>query len=196
MARDIHRQFKAGPIVALCILKGGYQFFKDLLQHIKDLNANSGNKCHQFWFDWFDSIWFDLITFDSIWFDLIPFDLIWFHLIWFDSIWFHLIWFDSIWFDLIPFDLIWFPLIWFDLILFDYIWFDLIWFCLITFDSIWFDLIWFRSFCSTWYRFHQSKKLCGMSGVQYLFIYLTLLAYVKPVTQMGLDQHIQDVLQK
>eukprot|EP00794_Sanderia_malayensis_P003769 gene3769-4291_t len=43
VARDIHREFKSGPIVALCVLKGGYQFFKDLLQHIKDLNANAGH---------------------------------------------------------------------------------------------------------------------------------------------------------
>jgi len=43
MARDIHRASKSEPIVALCVLKGGYQFFKDLIQHIKDLNANSGH---------------------------------------------------------------------------------------------------------------------------------------------------------
>lgn len=43
MARDIHRALRHGPIVALCVLKGGYQFFKDLVQHIKDLNANSGH---------------------------------------------------------------------------------------------------------------------------------------------------------
>ena len=42
MARDIHREMNAGPIVALCVLKGGYQFMKDLIQHIKTLNANSG----------------------------------------------------------------------------------------------------------------------------------------------------------
>ena len=42
MARDIHREMNTGPIVALCVLKGGYQFMKDLLQHIKTLNANSG----------------------------------------------------------------------------------------------------------------------------------------------------------
>ena len=42
MARDIHREFGAVPIVALCVLKGGYQFFKDLLDYIKVLNANSG----------------------------------------------------------------------------------------------------------------------------------------------------------
>ena len=53
MARDIHRASKSEPIVALCVLKGGYQFFKDLIQHIKDLNANSGDdlffESGQFW---------------------------------------------------------------------------------------------------------------------------------------------------
>ena len=42
MARDIHREIKSGPIVVLCVLKGGYQFMKDLLHFIKVLNANSG----------------------------------------------------------------------------------------------------------------------------------------------------------
>ena len=42
MARDIHREMNAGPIVVLCVLKGGYQFMKDLLHFIKVLNANSG----------------------------------------------------------------------------------------------------------------------------------------------------------
>jgi len=43
MARDIHREIKSGPIVVLCVLKGGYQFMKDLLHFIKVLNANSGH---------------------------------------------------------------------------------------------------------------------------------------------------------
>ncbi|XP_065052820.1 hypoxanthine-guanine phosphoribosyltransferase-like [Rhopilema esculentum] len=42
MARDIHGEMKSGPIVVLCVLKGGYQFMKDLLHFINVLNANSG----------------------------------------------------------------------------------------------------------------------------------------------------------
>lgn len=48
MARDIHREMNSGPIVVLCVLKGGYQFMKDLLHFIKVLNANSGTSLKLF----------------------------------------------------------------------------------------------------------------------------------------------------
>ena len=41
LALDICRDLQA-PIVALCVLKGGYQFFTDLLGFIKGYNASSG----------------------------------------------------------------------------------------------------------------------------------------------------------
>lgn len=41
MARDIVRDMGAQHIVALCVLKGGYTFFADLLDYIKALNQNS-----------------------------------------------------------------------------------------------------------------------------------------------------------
>lgn len=40
MAQDICHELTA-PLVALCVLKGGYQFFTDLLDFIKTLNSNS-----------------------------------------------------------------------------------------------------------------------------------------------------------
>jgi hypoxanthine phosphoribosyltransferase len=40
MAQDICREL-AGPLVALCVLKGGYQFFTDLLDFIKTYNSNT-----------------------------------------------------------------------------------------------------------------------------------------------------------
>ena len=40
MAQDICRELTA-PLVALCILKGGYQFFTDLLDFIKTYNSNT-----------------------------------------------------------------------------------------------------------------------------------------------------------
>ena len=36
------------PIVALCVLKGGYQYFNDVLQFIKQYCASMGNKAVQF----------------------------------------------------------------------------------------------------------------------------------------------------
>ncbi|XP_061532557.1 hypoxanthine-guanine phosphoribosyltransferase-like isoform X3 [Phycodurus eques] len=41
LARDIVRDMGGHHIVALCVLKGGYKFFADLLDYIKTLNQNS-----------------------------------------------------------------------------------------------------------------------------------------------------------
>ncbi|KAM9496161.1 hypoxanthine phosphoribosyltransferase 1, like isoform 1-T1 [Clarias gariepinus] len=41
LARDIVRDMGGEHIVALCVLKGGYTFFADLLDYIKALNRNS-----------------------------------------------------------------------------------------------------------------------------------------------------------
>lgn len=41
MARDIVRDMGGHHIVALCVLKGGYKFFADLMDYIKTLNQNS-----------------------------------------------------------------------------------------------------------------------------------------------------------
>lgn len=41
MARDIVHDMGAQHIVALCVLKGGYTFFADLMDYIKALNQNS-----------------------------------------------------------------------------------------------------------------------------------------------------------
>ncbi|XP_029490295.1 hypoxanthine-guanine phosphoribosyltransferase-like isoform X2 [Oncorhynchus nerka] len=41
LARDIVRDMGGHHIVALCVLKGGYKFFSDLLDYIKALNQNS-----------------------------------------------------------------------------------------------------------------------------------------------------------
>uniref|UniRef100_A0A8B9BZJ5 Hypoxanthine phosphoribosyltransferase n=1 Tax=Anser brachyrhynchus TaxID=132585 RepID=A0A8B9BZJ5_9AVES len=40
LARDIMQDMGNHHIVALCVLKGGYRFFADLLDHIKALNQN------------------------------------------------------------------------------------------------------------------------------------------------------------
>uniref|UniRef100_A0A8C9MKV6 Hypoxanthine phosphoribosyltransferase n=1 Tax=Serinus canaria TaxID=9135 RepID=A0A8C9MKV6_SERCA len=40
LARDIMQDMGSHHIVALCVLKGGYKFFADLLDHIKTLNQN------------------------------------------------------------------------------------------------------------------------------------------------------------
>ncbi|EOB02179.1 Hypoxanthine-guanine phosphoribosyltransferase, partial [Anas platyrhynchos] len=40
LARDIMQDMGNHHIVALCVLKGGYKFFADLLDHIKALNQN------------------------------------------------------------------------------------------------------------------------------------------------------------
>ncbi|NWZ72624.1 HPRT phosphoribosyltransferase, partial [Acrocephalus arundinaceus] len=40
LARDIMQDMGSHHIVALCVLKGGYKFFADLLDHIKALNQN------------------------------------------------------------------------------------------------------------------------------------------------------------
>uniref|UniRef100_A0A8C1C392 Hypoxanthine phosphoribosyltransferase n=1 Tax=Cyprinus carpio carpio TaxID=630221 RepID=A0A8C1C392_CYPCA len=41
LARDIVRDMGGQHIVALCVLKGGYKFFADLMDYIKTLNQNS-----------------------------------------------------------------------------------------------------------------------------------------------------------
>lgn len=41
LARDIVQDMGGHHIVALCVLKGGYKFFADLLDYIKALNQNS-----------------------------------------------------------------------------------------------------------------------------------------------------------
>ncbi|KAL0175807.1 hypothetical protein M9458_028137, partial [Cirrhinus mrigala] len=41
LARDILKDMGGHHIVALCVLKGGYKFFADLLDYIKALNRNS-----------------------------------------------------------------------------------------------------------------------------------------------------------
>lgn len=41
LARDIVQDMGGHHIVALCVLKGGYKFFADLLDYIKVLNQNS-----------------------------------------------------------------------------------------------------------------------------------------------------------
>ncbi|GCB64721.1 hypothetical protein scyTo_0000317 [Scyliorhinus torazame] len=40
MARDITKEMGGAHIVVLCVLKGGYKFFADLLDYIKALNRN------------------------------------------------------------------------------------------------------------------------------------------------------------
>uniref|UniRef100_A0A672L0Q2 Hypoxanthine phosphoribosyltransferase 1, like n=1 Tax=Sinocyclocheilus grahami TaxID=75366 RepID=A0A672L0Q2_SINGR len=40
LARDIVRDMGGHHIVALCVLKGGYKFFADLMDYIKTLNQN------------------------------------------------------------------------------------------------------------------------------------------------------------
>ena len=41
LAREIMKDMGGHHIVALCVLKGGYKFFADLLDYIKALNRNS-----------------------------------------------------------------------------------------------------------------------------------------------------------
>ncbi|XP_060553693.1 hypoxanthine-guanine phosphoribosyltransferase-like [Ruditapes philippinarum] len=41
LARDITQEFNDEGLVALCVLKGGYKFFTDLLDRIKMLNRNT-----------------------------------------------------------------------------------------------------------------------------------------------------------
>ncbi|XP_059173183.1 hypoxanthine-guanine phosphoribosyltransferase-like isoform X2 [Physella acuta] len=43
LARDIVNHFQNEPIVGLCVLKGGYKFFTDLVDKIQILNRNSGH---------------------------------------------------------------------------------------------------------------------------------------------------------
>lgn len=41
LARDIVTDLGSEPLVALCVLKGGYKFFTDLMDKIQALNRNS-----------------------------------------------------------------------------------------------------------------------------------------------------------
>ena len=41
LAKDIWNDMSPAPIVALCVLKGGYQYFSDLLDKIKLLNQST-----------------------------------------------------------------------------------------------------------------------------------------------------------
>ncbi|XP_014676675.1 PREDICTED: hypoxanthine-guanine phosphoribosyltransferase-like [Priapulus caudatus] len=41
LARDIWHDIGKGPLVALCVLKGGYKFFADLIDCIKALNSSA-----------------------------------------------------------------------------------------------------------------------------------------------------------
>nr|CAB3254090.1 hypoxanthine-guanine phosphoribosyltransferase-like [Phallusia mammillata] len=46
IARDIFESLdQSKPTAALCVLKGGYQFFNDLLHYLRQLNANSNKSC-------------------------------------------------------------------------------------------------------------------------------------------------------
>ena len=42
LARDICRDFGNSPLVALCCLKGGYQFFAHLCEFMINYNGSSG----------------------------------------------------------------------------------------------------------------------------------------------------------
>ena len=42
LARNICRDVGKGPLIGLCVLKGGYQFFGDLMDCIRTINANAG----------------------------------------------------------------------------------------------------------------------------------------------------------
>ncbi|XP_043188842.1 hypoxanthine-guanine phosphoribosyltransferase-like [Amphibalanus amphitrite] len=44
LARDIFQELGQGPLTALCVLKGGYKFFSDLMDKINQLNCNQGQK--------------------------------------------------------------------------------------------------------------------------------------------------------
>lgn len=43
LARDICQDLCNGPLIALCVLKGGYQFFSHLCEAIINYNGNSGH---------------------------------------------------------------------------------------------------------------------------------------------------------
>ena len=48
LARNICRDVGRGPLIGLCVLKGGYQFFGDLMDYIRTINANGG-QWTKFW---------------------------------------------------------------------------------------------------------------------------------------------------
>ncbi|MCL4140254.1 UNVERIFIED_CONTAM: hypothetical protein GTU68_033952 [Idotea baltica] len=43
IARDIFQEVKDEPLIALCVLKGGYRFFTDLLEKITSFNRTHGS---------------------------------------------------------------------------------------------------------------------------------------------------------
>ena len=43
LARNICREVGQGPLIGLCVLKGGYQFFGDLMDCIRSISASGGN---------------------------------------------------------------------------------------------------------------------------------------------------------
>ena len=42
IAKDIFNTFGREPLVAICVLKGGYKFYTDLIDKITSLNRNHG----------------------------------------------------------------------------------------------------------------------------------------------------------
>ena len=44
MARNICHEVGKGPLVGLCVLKGGYQFFGDLMDCIRTISASGGKE--------------------------------------------------------------------------------------------------------------------------------------------------------
>lgn len=43
IARDIFQEVKDEPLIVLCVLKGGYRFFSDLLEKITSFNRTHGS---------------------------------------------------------------------------------------------------------------------------------------------------------
>ncbi|KZS20914.1 Uncharacterized protein APZ42_012273 [Daphnia magna] len=44
IAKDIFTDFGKEPLVAICVLKGGYKFYTDLIDKINSLNRNQGER--------------------------------------------------------------------------------------------------------------------------------------------------------
>lgn len=47
MARNICREVGEGPLIGLCVLKGGYQFFGDLMNSIKSISSSGGKQINK-----------------------------------------------------------------------------------------------------------------------------------------------------
>ena len=54
---------RSKPIVALCVLKGGYQYFNDVLQYLKQYCASMGDRAVQFNVDFIRLKSYEGITF-------------------------------------------------------------------------------------------------------------------------------------